>query len=176
MANFYQIQLIFWWNTTLLNSFNSSPLLVWKCPNEFIQLPGPCMMRVAQLLSHVQLLATLRTVALQASLSMGFSRQEYWRSAAISLQRIFLTQGLKPSLLHWQADCLPLSHLGSLPWMVVTCRSTGKNYILPTFHFSHWSFRVLMLEGQKFRPLSGNTFSSLYEVHPSPRLYSICLS
>ena len=31
-----------------------------------------------QSLSHVQLLATSRTVACQASLSMGFSRQEYW--------------------------------------------------------------------------------------------------
>ena len=31
-----------------------------------------------QLLSHVQLFATLRTVARQAPLSMGFSRQEYW--------------------------------------------------------------------------------------------------
>ena len=28
--------------------------------------------------SHVQLFATLRTVACQAPLSMGFSRQEYW--------------------------------------------------------------------------------------------------
>ena len=28
--------------------------------------------------SHVSLFATLWTVALQASLSMGFSRQEYW--------------------------------------------------------------------------------------------------
>ena len=28
--------------------------------------------------SHVQLFATLWTVALQASLSMAFSRQEYW--------------------------------------------------------------------------------------------------
>ena len=32
----------------------------------------------AQLLSHVQLFATPRTVARQAPLSMGFSRQEYW--------------------------------------------------------------------------------------------------
>ena len=29
------------------------------------------------------------------------------------LQGIFLTQGLNPCLLHWQADSLPLSHLGS---------------------------------------------------------------
>ena len=31
-----------------------------------------------KLLSHVQLFATLWTVAYQAPLSMGFSRQEYW--------------------------------------------------------------------------------------------------
>ena len=29
------------------------------------------------------------------------------------LQEIFLTQGSNPHLLHWQADSLPLSHLGS---------------------------------------------------------------
>ena len=29
------------------------------------------------------------------------------------LQRIFLTQGLNPRLLHWQVDSLPLSHAGS---------------------------------------------------------------
>ena len=29
------------------------------------------------------------------------------------LQGIFLTQGSNPRLLHWQADSLPLSHLGS---------------------------------------------------------------
>ena len=32
----------------------------------------------AQLFSHVRLFVTLWTVALQASLSMGFSRQKYW--------------------------------------------------------------------------------------------------
>ena len=29
------------------------------------------------------------------------------------LQGIFLTPGLNPRLLHWQADSLPVSHLGS---------------------------------------------------------------
>ena len=33
---------------------------------------------VSQLLSHVQLFVTLWTVALQAPLSMVFSRREYW--------------------------------------------------------------------------------------------------
>ena len=32
----------------------------------------------AQILSHLWLFATLWTVALQAPLSMGFFRQEYW--------------------------------------------------------------------------------------------------
>ena len=31
------------------------------------------------------------------------------------LQGIFLTQGLNPHLLHWQADSLPLSHLETFP-------------------------------------------------------------
>ena len=34
--------------------------------------------RVLRHFSHVQLFATLWTVACQAPLSMGFSRQEYW--------------------------------------------------------------------------------------------------
>ena len=33
---------------------------------------------LAQMLSHVQLFATLWTVTCQAPLSLGFSRQEYW--------------------------------------------------------------------------------------------------
>ena len=30
------------------------------------------------------------------------------------LQEVFLTSGSNPRLLHWQADSLPLSHLGSV--------------------------------------------------------------
>ena len=51
--------------------------------------------------SHVQLFATLWTVACQAPLSMGFFRQEYWSSHSL-LQRIFLTQGSKLGLLHYR--------------------------------------------------------------------------
>ena len=49
--------------------------------------------------SCVQLFATLWTVAYQAPLSMGFSRQEYWSGCHALLQGIFLTQGLNPHLL-----------------------------------------------------------------------------
>ena len=53
------------------------------------------------------------TVACQAALPMGFSRQEYWVGCHFLLQGIFPTQGLNPGLLHWQTDTLPLSHLGN---------------------------------------------------------------
>ena len=45
----------------------------------------------AKLLSHVRLFATLWTVAHQALLSMGFSRQECWSAL---VQVFFSTQGL----------------------------------------------------------------------------------
>ena len=41
------------------------------------------------------------------------ARQEYWVSCQFLLQGIFLTQWLNPWLLHWQADSLSLSDLGS---------------------------------------------------------------
>ena len=56
------------------------------------------------------------TVAHQAPLSMGLSGQEYWSGIYFLLQGIFPNQGLNLQLvclLHWQADSLPLSHLGS---------------------------------------------------------------
>ena len=55
-------------------------------------------------------------VARQALLSMGFSRQEYRSGLPFLLQGIFPTEASKLcllSLLHWQADSLPLCHLGS---------------------------------------------------------------
>ena len=70
------------------------------------------------MLSHfscVQLFVTPWTVACQAALSMGFSRQEYWR-LAISFSRGSSQSGIEPSnlcLLHWKADSLTLYHLGS---------------------------------------------------------------
>ena len=49
------------------------------------------------------------TLAHQASPSMGFPRKEYWSGLP------FLPPGDLPNpyLLHWQADCLPLHHLGN---------------------------------------------------------------
>ena len=68
--------------------------------------------------SHVQLFATLWTVARQAPLSMGFSRQEYWSGLPWLPPRDLPTQGLNPGLLcllHWQAVLFPLVPPGKPP-------------------------------------------------------------
>ena len=49
-----------------------------------------------QLLSHVQLFATLWTVARQAPLSMVFSRQEYWNGLPFPPPGDLLNPGIKP--------------------------------------------------------------------------------
>ena len=65
------------------------------------------------MLSHVRLLGIPWTVARQASLSMEFSRQEYWSGCHFLLQGIFPTQGSNLHLLfllHWQ-EPIPSSPL-----------------------------------------------------------------
>ena len=69
--------------------------------------------------SCVHLFATLWTVARQASLSMGFSRQEYWIGWPLtSLLVIFLTQVIKPRSPALQVYSLPseLQPIGSVFW------------------------------------------------------------
>ena len=70
----------------------------------------------AQLLSPVWLFVPSWTVAHQAPLPMDFPGKNTRVCCYFLLQGIFLTQGSNLCLLHllhWQADCLPLSHLGS---------------------------------------------------------------
>ena len=68
-----------------------------------------CML---SLFSHVQLLATLWTVAHQAPLSMGFSRQEYWSGLPCPPPGDLPDLGTEltslPSL-QWQVGSFPLA-------------------------------------------------------------------
>ena len=48
-------------------------------------------------LSHVQLFVTPWTVALQALLSMGFARQEYWREFLFSSPGHLPDPGIEPA-------------------------------------------------------------------------------
>ena len=87
--------------------------------------------------SRVQLLATLWTVAHQAPLSMGFSRQEYWSGLPCPPPGIFPTKGWNQRLYvscNWQADSLPLA----LP---------GK----PVFH--RWTHEIAVLVFPNWRRL-----------------------
>ena len=80
---------------------------------------------------------TTWTVARQASLRVGFSRQEYWVGCHFLLQGIFPTQGSNPSFL-----CLP-----ALGGGFFTTSATGKlvSYVLLN---------------RKFEKLSGNEGST----------------
>ena len=60
---------------------------------------------------HVRFCATPWTVARQAPLSMGFSRQEYWSGLPCPPPGDLPNPGINPCLLrllHWQAGSLPL--------------------------------------------------------------------
>ena len=66
-------------------------------------------------LSRVRLFATPWTVAFQAPLSMGFSRQYTGVDCHFLLQGIFPTQGLKLGLSHCRQTLYHLSHQGIRP-------------------------------------------------------------
>ena len=72
----------------------------------------------APMLSHVQLLVTLWTVAHQTPLLLGFSRQKYWSllsfppSWHLPNPRIEPTSSVSPAL---QADSLPIEPIKYLP-------------------------------------------------------------
>ena len=79
-------------------------------------------------LSRVRLFVTPWTVAYQAPLSMGFSRQEYWSGLPFPSPGDLPDPGIKPRLPALEADALtseppgkPLSHQGHSPnaksWM-----------------------------------------------------------
>ena len=69
-------------------------------------------------LSLLQLFVTPCTIAHQASLSMGFSRQEYWSGLPFPIQGIFLTQESNLCLLHWQEGLFTTESPGNSPLLL----------------------------------------------------------
>ena len=74
-----------------------------------INLGGLLIMLLLSHFSRVRLCATPWTAALQAPLSMRFSRQEDWSGLSFPSPGIFLTQRVNPHLLHRWVGSLPLS-------------------------------------------------------------------
>ena len=98
-------------------------------------------------LSHVKLLATPCTIALQAP-PRNFPAKNTGAGCQFLLQGIFLTQGLILCLLclqNWQADSLPLCHLGS-PMVI-----WHELFIFPFYRWGNWA-----LERLTFSPRSAS--------------------
>ena len=66
--------------------------------------------------SHVQLFATLWTVAFQAPLSMGFSRQEYWSGLLCPPPGNLPKPVIEPN---WQTGSIPLAPPGKHPYLCI---------------------------------------------------------
>ena len=69
---------------------------------------------IVKSLSHVRLFATPSTVARQAPLSMGFSRQEYWSGLPFPSPEDLPDPGIEPRSLALQIDYLLSESPGKL--------------------------------------------------------------
>ena len=101
------------WFQILHHSWKQTPI-----PEFFLKsiMVFSYMFSTACVLSWVWLFATLWTAARQTSLSMEFSRQEYWSGSSFPIPGNLPDSGIKHTclcLLHWRVDALPLNHLGS---------------------------------------------------------------
>ena len=106
-------------------------------------------------------LATLWTVTCQAHLSMGFSRQEYWRGLPFPSLGVFLTQGLNTGLLNCRQIFYHLSHLqrshnfDRLGFDTTRSFSWPEKSVKHAFQrlACHWSMiRIVPLEGSSRKP------------------------
>ena len=104
-----------------LTVFISSPF-TWKCWWGYFlakseQLQTQVLVWVLSCFSGFWLFETQRTVAPQALLSIGFSRQAYWRGLPCPLPGHLPYPGIEP-VSHWWMDSLPLApptNTGSQP-------------------------------------------------------------
>ena len=89
------------------------------------------------LFSHVQLFATPWTVAHEASLSMGFPREEQWSGLPLPSPRDLPDPETKPRSLALEADSLP-SELPGKPYKPASLSKRPEFCELPANHWT-WS-------------------------------------
>ena len=114
-----------------VDSVPQPPNVNWGLLQRKCLLLSLCVLDVLSCLSHVRLFAILWTVALQAPLSMRFSRQEYWMGCHIFLQGLFPIQESNPHLsclLCWRVNSSPLAPPGS-----PTCPIEGAQLVPNTW-------------------------------------------
>ena len=117
-------------------------------PRIWVRWSYPYCVCVLSCFTCAQLFVTPWIVALQAPLSMEFSRQEYWSGLPCPFQGIFLTQGSNSCLLHWQAGSLPLA-----PPREPTNCSNGKSKALDCSQASTESGQERGFQSRLFFPL-----------------------
>ena len=98
--------------------------------------------------SHVWLLSTHWAVALQALLSMGFSRQGYWSGLPFPPPGDLANPGIAPRSPMSQGDSLPLSHCWALllPWCLNSYHIWPQN----PFHRISWGKGVFWTHFRKY--------------------------
>ena len=96
--------------------------------------------------SHFQLFANLWTIAHQAPLSMGFSRQKYWSGLSCPPREYLPNTGTEtmssaaPAL---QVDSLPLSHKGKI--MVLECNLKNDRMFSVYFHGKPFNITIIQV-------------------------------
>ena len=90
------------------------------------ELEGPCSLVYVSVLGHVQLFATLWTIAHQGPLSMAFSRQEYWSRLPFPPPGDLPSPGIEPASLASPA----------LPGRFFTTEPPQKPHLLVSVQFS----------------------------------------
>ena len=99
------------------------------CPSFFLRLAGGLVAKLCPTL------ATSWTIACQAPLSVGFSRQEYWNGLPFSSPRDLPNPGIEPRSPALQADSLPLSYKGSLMILRLMIRQISISQIIPNYTY-----------------------------------------
>ena len=113
---------IYWVGQNIPLSF---PQMSWRSMNKLFGQPNMCV--CSQSLSRIRLFVTPRTVACQASLSMEFSRQEYWSGLPFPILEDSPNPGIEPTSFEppvLAGDSLPLNHLGSLARWRQSCKNS----------------------------------------------------
>ena len=94
-------------------------LELWTCDIYHLCILCVCICLVAQ--SFLTLCNAMDSSPPDFSVHGIFPTKNTGVGCTFFLLRIFLTQGLNSCPLHWQADSLPLSHLGSLFLYTTIC-------------------------------------------------------
>ena len=112
--------------------------------------------------SCVQLFATPWTVARQAPLSMGFSRQEFWSGLPFPSPGDLPDEGIEPASPALQADSLPILYLwgtGEAPHSGTFNLNPQKLFVLYGWENTFFHFSLLWIHQLRTGLPSGTSFS-----------------